>query len=531
MTVLQSIILGIIQGLTEFLPISSSAHLVLVPDLLGWQIPEAQVFPFGVLVQLGTLAAVIIYFWSDLVKIIVAFVKGIFNRKPFEDPNARLGWYLILATIPAMIAGLLLKSKVEAVFNDANATAYFLFGTAALLVIAETMGKRSRNLNQMKWFDALWMGLFQALSIFPGVSRSGSTIAGGMIRQMDRPSAARFSFMMSIPVMLGAGLISTLDVVKMPGIGSFLPIILVGIIAALLVGYLSIHWLLIFLNKRSFYWFAIYCVLLAALVLIVGSVREHAQAAYLSPTPTQTQIAAEATHSVAIATPENPAATVAMTPALEWLLPAMSTCAGTLQDFSIVTESLAVGELGSSNALIKLRWGEPGSLDGYAAQIGSERLVLIVNPQNPITSLSTVMAQKIAQEKYETWGQVAAECPQCFSSIPSDGLSTLLPALNFYQAGDETQTLFEDKIMAGQPVANANAWMVPTGKQMVESIANDPAGFGFVAAHFLNNSVKEIVVIDLSPSELQIPVLALADQEPSAQAREWLLCLQQVLNP
>ncbi|MHB8089795.1 MAG: undecaprenyl-diphosphate phosphatase, partial [Anaerolineaceae bacterium] len=132
MTLLQSIILGIVQGLTEFLPISSSAHLVLIPELLGWQIPEVQVFPFGVLVQMGTIIAVILYFWSDLWKIIKAFVKALVDRKPFEDPNARLGWYLILATIPAGLSGMLLKDKVEAVFNDPNATAYFLFGTAAL---------------------------------------------------------------------------------------------------------------------------------------------------------------------------------------------------------------------------------------------------------------------------------------------------------------------------------------------------------------------------------------------------------------
>ena len=531
MTLLQSIILGIIQGLTEFLPISSSAHLVLVPDLLGWQIPEAQVFPFGVLVQLGTLAAVIIYFWSDLVKIIVSFVKGIIQRKPFEDSNARLGWYLILATIPAMIAGLLLKDKVEAVFNDAKATAYFLFGTAALLVIAETIGKRNRNLSQMKWFDAVWMGLFQALSIFPGISRSGSTIAGGMTRHLDRPSAARFSFIMSIPVMLGAGLISTLDVIKMPGIGSFLPVILVGIVAALLVGYLSIHWLLIFLHKRSFYWFAIYCVLLAGLVLIVGSVRQQAQAASLLPTPTIHETTTEVSPTTIMTTPEDHPFSAALTPALEWMVPAMSTCAGTIEQFSIITKILATDQLESSDAQIVFRLGEPESLTNYAAQLGFERMVLIVNPQNTLNALPYDIVQKIAQGKYETWGQVSTDCSQCFSTTPNEEISTHSPVLNFFAPDDEIQGSFENTVMSGLPVANAIAWAIPSGKQMVENVAGDPAAFGLATAHYLNDSVKEIAITDIDPSLFQIPILAITNEEPSAQAREWLLCLQQVLNP
>ena len=273
MTVLQSLILGIIQGLTEFLPISSSAHLVLVPYILNWSIPESQIFPFDVLVQLGTLAAVIAYFWRDLVTIIKAFVRGILRKKPFADPDARTGWYLVFATIPAGLAGLLLKSKVEAAFNSPKVTAIFLFFTAFLLVLAEFIGRRKRELKDLNWKDALWIGIFQAFSIFPGVSRSGSTIAGGMTRQLQRPAAARFAFLMSIPVMLAAGIFSIPDLLDVPNLGAFLPVLAVGFVAAVIVGYLSIRWLLNFLNKRSLVWFAGYCVLLAAAVLIIGAVR------------------------------------------------------------------------------------------------------------------------------------------------------------------------------------------------------------------------------------------------------------------
>jgi len=166
-TLIQSLILGIIQGLTEFLPISSSAHLVLVPYLFGWQIPEAQVFPFDVLVQLGTLGAVIIYFWKDLWSIVRDFFKALVARQPFGSENARLGWYLILATIPAGVAGVLIKDVVEAAFNSITATALFLFATALLLVLAELLGKRTRSFAEIKWLDALVIGLFQMISLSP----------------------------------------------------------------------------------------------------------------------------------------------------------------------------------------------------------------------------------------------------------------------------------------------------------------------------------------------------------------------------
>jgi undecaprenyl-diphosphatase len=531
MTLIQSIILGIVQGLTEFLPISSSAHLVLIPNLLGWHIPEAQVFPFGVLVQMGTLIAVILYFWSDLWKIIKAFVKGLIDRKPFEDPNARLGWYLILATVPAVISGMLLKSKVEAAFNDPNATAYFLFGTAALLVLAETLGKRTRNLMSMTWFDALWMGLFQAISIFPGISRSGSTIAGGMTRNMDRPSAARFSFLMSIPVMLGAGVVSLSDVLKVPDLASFVPKILVGIVVALLVGYLSIHWLLGFLTKRSFYWFALYCVLFASLILIVGSVRTNAQAAVVTPTAEVAVVQSTLNPTSETGTLDQNPLTVAYTASLEWLTPAMSTCAQTIGNYSIITHNLPVDQLDASADAVKLRWGAPEKLTTYSAILGTDRLALIVNPVNPLTALTPDLTQKIAAAQIPTWGEASASCPECFASTPDENFSALSPALNFYPGQEEPQQLFVKAVMAGQPVASAPALLIPGGRQMLETVAGDPAAFGFVPAHFLSAGVKEIGLSGVDPAALQMPILAISSAEPTGKTRDWLICLQKVLNP
>lgn len=274
MNLIQALILGIVQGLTEFLPISSSAHLVLVPFFLGWDktIPTEQIFPFGVLVQWGTLLAVIVYFWKDLWAILKAWFAALLHSRPFESADARMGWYIILATIPAGIFGLLIKDQVEAAFNSPAATGLFLLVTAVFLIAAELFGKGKRDLTGIHWLDALVMGLFQAAAIFPGVSRSGSTITGGMLRGLDRPSAARFSFLMSIPIMLAAGLLSLTDLGGMTSLSTFLPALLVGFIAAAIFGFLSIKWLLNFLRTHRLYGFAVYCALLGIITIIVSYV-------------------------------------------------------------------------------------------------------------------------------------------------------------------------------------------------------------------------------------------------------------------
>lgn len=273
MTLLQSIILGIVQGLTEFLPISSSAHLVLVPYLLNWNIPEEQAFLFDVLVQVATLVAVIAFFWKDLLAILRAWFQGLLQRKPFENTLARQGWFILLATLPAGIFGLALKDLVEQAFASPTVTAFFLLITAALLVIAERAGKRNRLIESLNWLDALWIGFGQALAIFPGISRSGATISAGMTRDLERPAAARIAFLISVPIMLAAGLLAGLDLVQMDGFARLLPVFIPGFIAAAVTGYLSIRWLLGYLVGHSLFGFVIYCVLLAMLAFAVSVIR------------------------------------------------------------------------------------------------------------------------------------------------------------------------------------------------------------------------------------------------------------------
>ena len=265
MNLFQAFLLGIIQGLTEFLPVSSTAHLLIGQKLLG--IPsDDRTFAFLVIVQLGTVLALILYFWKDIWSIIWAFFKGIKDKKPFEDFQARLGWLVIIATIPALVVGFFLKDVVETMFTDLGTLAGIrLLVSSVLLVSVEMMGRRQRTLKSAGWQDALAVGLFQVLALFPGASRSGSTIAGGMVRGFDRPSAARFAFLMSGPIMLAAGAYESLKVIAMSGTRAFLPYLVIGFVTAVIVGWFSVKWLLGYLNRHSLYVFAAYCAVVGIL--------------------------------------------------------------------------------------------------------------------------------------------------------------------------------------------------------------------------------------------------------------------------
>ncbi len=274
MTILQAIILGIVQGLTEFLPISSSGHLVLLPFFLNWDLPAKQMFVFDVLVQLGTLVAVIFYFRKDLITIIAGFFKQIFAGKPFATHEARMGWLLIVATIPAGLAGIFLQDIVEQAFSSPLATGIALIVTAVLMVLAEKVSQRIGDLHDVTFGTALVMGLMQSLALFPGVSRSGATISGGMFRHLKREAAGKFSFLMSIPIMLAAGGLSTYKMVtEVPDLVSFLPLMVIGFLTAMVVGYFAIRWLLKFLVNHSLVYFSIYCALLGGATILVWALK------------------------------------------------------------------------------------------------------------------------------------------------------------------------------------------------------------------------------------------------------------------
>lgn len=265
MTLFEAIILGIVQGATEFLPVSSSGHSVLVPAVLGLSAPDLNAV---VVAHLGTMLAVIVYFRTDLWQIGVAALNGLRTGRPFAETESRLAWFIVVGSIPAAVVGLLLEDWFEAVFANPRWAALFLMGTAVLLVAGERLRSGEKQLSGMGWLDAIIIGLFQMMALLPGISRSGSTITGGLIRGLDRAVAARYSFLLSVPVILGAGLLQMVELFSSPEGSARLGLLLVTFVAAAVVGYACIHFLLSWLRRRNLYPFAIYCALFGSLYLL-----------------------------------------------------------------------------------------------------------------------------------------------------------------------------------------------------------------------------------------------------------------------
>jgi undecaprenyl-diphosphatase len=264
MNLFHAFLFGILQGLTEFIPVSSTAHLLISQAIFN--IPaDAAMFSFLVIVQLGTVVSLIAFYWKDLLDLVKAFFA-----RPFSTQHNKQAWFIIIATIPALLAGYVLRNTVEMLFKSPLLEASIrLFSAAILLALAEYFGKRSRHLDSMTWLDALIIGIFQVIAVFPGASRSGTTISGGMLRGFDRPAAARFAFLMSVPVMLAAGGYEMLDVLKMPNLGDFLSLLAVGFVTAAVVGWFAIKWLIGYISRHSLYVFAVYCAIAGGITLLL----------------------------------------------------------------------------------------------------------------------------------------------------------------------------------------------------------------------------------------------------------------------
>jgi undecaprenyl-diphosphatase len=286
MTYLQAIILGLIQGATEFIPISSSAHLVIVPWLFGWTDPALKALSFDVALHMGTLIAVLAFFAADWVRLIRAGVASLVERRIGDDVDRRLAWFLVIGCVPGAIAGVLAESKVEELFHQPNAPiqpsamiamAVLIALLGGALLLAERLARHQRAMGQLTLKDSLVIGLAQALAIFPGVSRSGSTITAGLAMGLQREAAARFSFLLSAPIIAGAGAKSLLDIYQQVQAGAITPAELtlfpIGFLAAAISGYLCIKYLLRFLQKNSTVVFVYYRWALAVLVIVVAVVR------------------------------------------------------------------------------------------------------------------------------------------------------------------------------------------------------------------------------------------------------------------
>lgn len=264
----QAIVLGAVQGLTEFMPISSSAHLTLIPWLFGWDSPFINSLTFDVALHIGTLVAVLIYFGRDLSRYLMAGVRGLFDaRVRAQDLDFRLAWLIVLATVPGVLAGILLESAAERAFRDPRLIAVMLIVMGLVLFAADQYGRRRRKLEDIKARDALSVGLAQALALIPGVSRSGSTISLSLILGLRRESAARFSFLLSVPITLGAIVKKMYDLIKTGLPGDERAAFVAGILVSGVVGFLCIAFLMRYLQRNSFAVFVIYRLGLGLLVL------------------------------------------------------------------------------------------------------------------------------------------------------------------------------------------------------------------------------------------------------------------------
>jgi undecaprenyl-diphosphatase len=268
---LQAVILGIVQGLTEFLPISSTAHIRIVPALLGWHFyggstndPGA---PFTAVVQLGTTLALVLYFWRELLHVTVAWFRGLYDRSVRGTLEYKLGWYLILATIPVGVFGLIFSDQITTGARNLWLIASALIALACLLYAAEKVGHRDRGEEQLNTTDAVVVGSAQALALIPGASRSGTTITAGLFRGLDREAAARFSFLLSIPAVVLSGAYEAINPGKghSPGAG----LTGVAVVFAFVVGLASIHWLMRWLSNHSTFIFIYYRLALGVLVLVL----------------------------------------------------------------------------------------------------------------------------------------------------------------------------------------------------------------------------------------------------------------------
>ena len=275
MTWLEALILGLVQGLTEFLPISSSAHLRIVGDLMGTD-PGAA---FTAITQIGTEAAVVLYFRRDIVRIIKAWFGALpvgpwKNTVPRTNPDARMGWYVIVGSVPIVVLGVLFQDAIDTTFRNLWITVVTLSVFGVLLGIADATSRRTKLLDHMTWRDAVLFGFAQALALIPGVSRSGGTITAGLLMGYTREAAARYSFLLAIPAVLGSGFYEAYGALKGDTNGAHVdwPPTIVATVIAFAVGLSVIAWLLRYLNRGSFTPFVVYRVLLGLLVLtLVGA--------------------------------------------------------------------------------------------------------------------------------------------------------------------------------------------------------------------------------------------------------------------
>jgi undecaprenyl-diphosphatase len=259
----EAIVLGLAQGLTEFLPISSTGHLRIVPAFAGWDDPGAL---FTAVIQLGTMLAVVIYFWRDLVRITRVWLASLRDPRARGELDARMGWYIIIATIPIGVFGLIFRDQIETGARNLYLIGVVLIVLGVILLVAELVGRKARGLESVTRSDAVWVGLAQALALVPGTSRSGATITAGLFLGMERAAAARFSFLLSIPAVVLSGLYGLTELIAGDDDVDFAALAIATAVA-FVSGYVSIAFLLRWLVAHTTMVFVVYRVALGAVVI------------------------------------------------------------------------------------------------------------------------------------------------------------------------------------------------------------------------------------------------------------------------
>jgi undecaprenyl-diphosphatase len=266
MNVFQAIVLGVIQGLTEFLPVSSTGHLRVLPALFGWDDPGA---PFTAIIQLGTTLAVLIYFRKDLWNAITGWIKGLRGGDAAKTTDARMGWAIIIGTIPIIIFGYFFKDQIENQLRSLYVVAWTLIAMSGVMLAADQLGKKKRGLKSVKLLDGLWVGLWQCISLIPGASRSGSTISGALFAGFDRSTCARLSFLLSVPAITAAAVFAMREHSSLLLDPAMATNIWVANIVSFFAGYAAIAFLISFLQRHSLLVFIVYRVLVGILLLVL----------------------------------------------------------------------------------------------------------------------------------------------------------------------------------------------------------------------------------------------------------------------
>jgi hypothetical protein len=356
----------------------------------------------------------------------------------------------------------------------------------------------------MTWLDALWIGVFQVFSLFPGISRSGSVITGGMTRGFKRKPAGQFGFLMAIPILLAASFLGILDLIEIPELGLFAPIMLTGFVTAAIIGYLSIRWLITYISQHSLIPFAGYCILLGLGSLVYSRTSN-------SPALISANIQ------------ENETIFIQVDPELTWLNPILNGCSETASGMEwVFTEAL-------NDQHLSIHLDESVGKKNLNFLIGSVPVNIITNSNNSLESLNSSLINSILSGQISSWQELYIACPACFQNSE---LSPNLASTPIQIWLGPPESIFNAKILDSLESRNRQPAMVlyaPESQALAMSVASDPASIGFLPIPAMNDSVKTITSSEVQ-SEIVLQVFATIQGEPSQKIEDWLVCIQEELR-